>query len=108
MSKDSPLVAMCSGKACRRRDEYEVLRERLAGDVRVERFGCVGVCSGPVVAVLPTEGRPVVIERVRSPKAHRDVLRLVRGRSLTDRLRRRLVSGSKSAKAVRRASLARA
>lgn len=99
----SGTVAMCAGRACRKRPEHELLRERLTAETDVGRFGCVGVCSGPVVVVTPSGGTSVVIARTRSDKAHRDVLRLLRGRPLSDRLRRRRITGSKAAKAIRRA-----
>ena len=99
----SGTVAMCTGTACRKRSEHEPLRERLAAEGELGRFACVGVCSGPVVVVTPAGGTPVVVARVRSRKAHRDVVRLLRGRPLSDRLRRRRVTGSMAAKAIRRA-----
>lgn len=99
-----PTVAMCAGKACRGRAEHEPLRERLAAETDLGRFRCVGVCAGPVVVVTPPGDAPVVVARVRSPKAQRDVVRLLRGRPLSDRLRRRRVGGSKAAKAIRRAT----
>lgn len=96
-------VAMCSGSACRKRPEHAELRRQLSSEVELGRFGCVGVCAGPVVVVEPQGARPLVVARVRSAKARRDLLRLVRGRALSDRLRRRIVVGAKSSKAVRRA-----
>lgn len=98
----STTIAMCSGKACRKRSEHAELHDRLAAEADVVRFGCVGVCEGPVVVVAPSAGEAVVVARVRSPKAQRDLVRAVRGRGLSDRLARRVVNGSKSSKAVRR------
>lgn len=104
MTDDRPIrVAMCAGSACRKRPEYAELRRDLSSEVELVRFGCVGICTGPVVVVAPDGARPLVVARVRSAKARRDLLRLVRGRAVSDRLRRRLVVGSKSSKAVRRA-----
>ena len=102
----SPIVAMCVGSSCRKRPEHEELRSRLADTTHLRRISCVGVCSGPVVAVVPDNGAPIMIRKVRSPKARRDLARLVRGRKLSDRLRRRLVTGANAAKAVRRTARA--
>lgn len=99
----SAKVGMCSGKACRKRSEHAQLHDRLSAEADVVRFGCVGVCEGPVVVVAPPAGQPVVVARVRSPKAQRDLVRVVRGSELSHRLARRVVDGSKSSKAVRRA-----
>ncbi|MCB0998197.1 MAG: hypothetical protein R2713_04520 [Ilumatobacteraceae bacterium] len=102
-------VAVCTGSSCRRRDEHVQLLERLGeANLRPLGFGCADICTGPVLVVTPPDGSPVVLRRVRSPKARRDVVRLARGRALSERLRRREVRGSKAAKAIRKVRRARA
>jgi hypothetical protein len=97
-------AALCSGSACRKGDDYDELKKRLAAEGDLCRFSCVGICAGPVVVVTPPSGAPVVVERVRSRKAQRDVVRLMRGREASDRIRRRMTTGAKRDRAVRRAN----
>lgn len=101
MADGAPLVAMCRGTACRKHREYDATRERLGADHDVASFPCIGVCHGPIVAVVHADAS-VVVERVRSNKARRDLIELVAGGRLTERLAKREVSGKKAAKATRR------
>jgi hypothetical protein len=95
-------VAICTGKSCRRRVEHKALRAALPGRT-VAEVSCLGICKGPVVALAPTDDVPIVIARVRSPKAIRDVARVARGeRPLSKRLRERMVTGARRTKALRR------
>lgn len=101
-------IAVCVGSSCRKRREHPELLDGLAAaGVPAGLLRCVGVCDGPVVIVSPSAGEPIVLRRVRSRKARRDLVRLARGRSLSGRLERHLIGQRKAAKAVRKARPAR-
>lgn len=98
-----PRIGLCTGKDCRQADGFRTVERELrrAGDV-VE-LPCLDVCDGPVVVLEVDSDTPVVIERVRNRAM---VLELndhvTDGTGLSGRLRKRILSGSKRAKARRR------
>ncbi len=95
-------VAVCIGKDCRRRAEFDDLRSELMGVPHVETK-CLDVCKGPVVVVCPASGDEVVLAMIRSAKQQRDLRRtVVGGRALSARLERRVVTGTKRRTALRR------
>ena len=62
LAADESALVVCVGKKCAPQDESRALVEDLrayvagkpAGKVRIEVFGCLGVCEkGPIVATLP-------------------------------------------------------
>ena len=67
---------------------------------------CLDICDGPVVILDPLSDDAVVLSKLRSPKDVRDVRRVLGGggKSLTKRLEKRQVLGSKRRSALRRAS----
>lgn len=102
---ESVIAGMCTGKSCRKRDEHAALRAQLTEiDGDVAELSCLGVCKGPVVVLRPgRDDDAVVLQRVRSAKARRDVRRIIGGSDhLSNRLRKRLVFGTKRAKALKR------
>ena len=95
-------VALCVGKDCRRRVEFDDLHSLLTGVPHIETK-CLDVCKGPVVVVCPHSDDEIVLAMIRSRKERRDLRRtIVGGRALSDRLERRTVHGSKRRTALRR------
>ncbi len=95
-------VALCIGKDCRKRAEFDELHAMLTGLPHIETR-CLDVCNGPVVVVCPESTEEIVLARVRSRKQRRDLRRVIlRGDALTERLGRRAVTGSKRRAALRR------
>jgi hypothetical protein len=101
-------IGLCTGKDCRKADGFRTVERELrrCGDVR--ELSCLDVCDGPVV-VLDVRGEtPVVIERVRNRALALELVdHVTTGSELSGRLRKRVLSGSKRAKARRRLSRAR-
>ena len=96
-------VGLCTGKDCRKADGFRTVERELrsVGDVR--SLPCLDVCDGPVVVLDVRGDAPVVIERVRNRAVVRELVAHVNdGVPLTGRLRKRVLTGSKGAKARRR------
>ncbi len=74
---DQPLVAMCAGKDCRTRCEYEKLRAELDRHCELLELKCVDICSGPVVVVGPTSDTAVVLSKLRSKQHRKHLLRML-------------------------------
>ncbi|MFK8023385.1 MAG: hypothetical protein AB8G26_05405 [Ilumatobacter sp.] len=103
---DRPVVGLCAGKDCRKRCEFAKIRDELDVGAHVVELGCVGICSGPVVAAA-VGGRVEVFSKVRKKSQRKELQRLVeQDRGASKELRSRRVTGSKRDKAARR--LARA
>jgi hypothetical protein len=102
MAKGSD-VGLCTGKDCRKADGFRTIERELraVGDVRT--LPCLDVCDGPVVVLDVRSDAPVVIERVRNRAVALElVAHITDGDELTPRLRKRVLTGSKRAKARRR------
>ncbi len=98
-----PDVGLCTGKDCRKADGFRTTERELrrVGDVR--ELACLDVCDGPVVVVDLRSDAPVVIERVRTRGLVLDVIaHSTDGAELSGRVRKRVLSGAKRAKARRR------
>ncbi len=96
-------VGLCTGKDCRKADGFRTVERELrrVGDVRT--LPCLDVCDGPVVVLDVRSDAPVVIERVRNRAVVLELVAHVNdGDQLTARLRKRVLTGSKRAKARRR------
>lgn len=65
---DRPVVAMCTGKDCRKRCEFATVRSALDEQFDIVDVKCVGVCNGPVVVVDPHAAKPAVYSRIRSKR----------------------------------------
>ena len=103
-SAASPAIGVCVGKDCRKRDEHADLLDAI-DDCEVLPVRCLGICSGPVVAVAPRSDDPVVYSKVRTKKQRKQLRRLVHdARPAGTALAGREVSGSKRSKALRRLS----
>ena len=101
-----PVVAVCTGKDCRRSDAHDELVHSLGAAADVVKVGCLDICHGTVVVVRPRDDA-VVIERVRSRKAAADLVEhLTGGERLSGRLRKRVVTGSAARTARKRAARA--
>jgi len=95
-------VALCIGKDCRRRAEFDDLRAELMDLPHIETR-CVDVCRGPVVVIHPDAEDAIVLAMLRSGKQRRDLRRtIVNGGAPSERLARRTVTGSKRRTALRR------
>lgn len=107
MAVESPVVAICAGKDCRKRCEYARLRADLEPRCDIVEVACVGICSGPVVVANADSTDPLVLARLRSKKHRRDLLRLVDGGGrVSKELAKRTVGKNKrraTLKRVRRA-----
>ena len=101
-------IGLCTGKDCRKADGFRTVERELRRCGEVRELPCLDVCDGPVV-VLDVRGEaPVVIERVRNRALALELVdHVTTGSELSGRLRKRVLSGSKRAKARRRISLAR-
>ena len=74
-------VALCIGKDCRRRAEFDDLHSLLTGLPHIETK-CLDVCKGPVVVVSPHSDDEIVLAMIRSRKERRDLRRsIVSGRA---------------------------
>ena len=101
--RDRPSVVVCAGKDCRKRSEFGGLCERLEVVATVEPVGCLGLCGSPVIVLDPRSKSPVVLDKLRKPKQHRDLVAvLADGADPSDRLRSRRVAGKQRASAIRR------
>ncbi len=99
-----PTVGLCTGKDCRRSPEFPEMKSALSRCDVVETR-CLDICDGPVLILDPLSDDAVVLSKLRSPKDVRDVRRVLRGHvSLTARLEKRRVLGSKRRSALRRAA----
>ncbi len=86
-----PCVALCAGKDCRRAEGYRELRSELGADADVSVVRCLEVCVGPVVVVELS--KPIVLRKLRTRKQRRDLVAVLNGAALSDRLDRRRVRG---------------
>ncbi len=98
-----PEVGLCTGKDCRKADGFRTVERELRRSCEVRALPCLDVCDGPVVVLDVDSPAPLVIERVRNRVL---VLELIAhatdGAALSGRARKRVLSGSKRAKAQRR------
>jgi hypothetical protein len=102
-----PRIGLCTGKDCRKADGFRTVERELRGAGEVVELPCLDVCDGPVVALEVGSDAPVVIERVRNRAMALELIEHVtEGAELSGRLRKRVLSGSKRAKARRRISRA--
>jgi hypothetical protein len=96
-------IGLCTGKDCRKTDGYRTTERELRRCGGVRELSCLDVCDGPVVVLGVRSDAPVVIERVTNRALALDVVdHVTEGAELTARLRKRVLSGSKRAKARRR------
>ena len=98
-----PEVGLCTGKDCRKADGYRTVERELRRSCEIRALPCLDVCDGPVVVLDVRSETPVVVERVRNRALVLDLVEhVVDGESLSPRLRKRVLTGSKRAKARRR------
>ena len=96
-------VGLCTGKDCRKADGFRTLERELRAVADVRSLPCLDVCDGPVVVLDVRSDAPVVIERVRNRALALELVAHINdGDALTSRLRKRVLTGSKRAKARRR------
>ena len=100
-------VGLCTGKDCRKADGFRTVERELRRSCDVRSLPCLEVCDGPVVVLEVSSDAPVVIERIRNRAMVLEVIAHVTdGAELSGRVRKRVLSGSKRAKARRRISRA--
>lgn len=98
-----PEVGFCTGKDCRKADGYRTIERELRRSCRVRELPCLDVCDGPVVVLDVRGDAPVVVERVRNRALALELIEHVTdGVELSSRARKRVLTGSKRAKARRR------
>jgi hypothetical protein len=96
-------VGLCTGKDCRKADGFRTTERELRRCGEVRELACLDVCDGPVVVVGVRTDAPVVIERVNSRALALELVDHVTvGTQLSPRLRKRVLTGAKRAKARRR------
>jgi hypothetical protein len=101
-------IGLCTGKDCRRADGFRLVERQLRRSCDVRELPCLDVCNGPVVVLDVRSDTPVVIERVRNRAMAIELVdHVVDGSVLSGRLRKRMLTGSKRAKARRRVARAR-
>lgn len=101
-------IGLCTGKDCRKADGFRTTERELrrCGDVR--ELACLDVCDGPVVVLGVRSDTPVVIERVANRALALELVdHATTGTELSARLRKRVLTGSKRAKARRRITRAK-
>lgn len=104
----APEVGLCTGKDCRRADGFRTIERELGRSCDVTELPCLDVCDGPVVVLDVRSDTPVVVERVRNRAMAIELIdHVTAGAELSGRLRKRVLSGSKRAKARRRIVRAR-
>lgn len=98
-----PEIGLCTGKDCRRADGFRTVQRELARSCTVLELACLDVCDGVVVVLAPRSTDAVVVERVTNRALALEIVdHVVEGAQLSDRLRKRRVTGSHRAKARRR------
>ena len=98
-----PDVGLCTGKDCRKADGFRTVERELRRACEVRELSCLDVCDGPVVVLDVRSDAAVVIERVRSRALALELVAHATDRAeLSSRVRKRVLSGSKRAKARRR------
>jgi len=103
-----PDVGLCTGKDCRKADGFRTIERELRRACEVRELSCLDVCDGPVVVLDVHDDAPVVIERVRTRALALELVAHATDRAeLSSRVRKRVLSGSKRAKARRRIVRAR-
>lgn len=96
-------VGLCTGKDCRKANGFRTVERELDSVGEVRRLPCLDVCDGPVVVLEVRSETPVVIERVRNRALAQELVdHIDDGEELTGRLRKRVLTGAKRAKARRR------
>ena len=96
-----PCVLLCSGKDCRRVDDFGKLRKQLkATDVRLEEVPCLGVCDGPVAAVA-NESEVRIVIRLRGKAKRKKVVQVITERP--KKLKAVAAKGKKAKRAKKRA-----
>jgi hypothetical protein len=107
MSKASD-VGLCTGKDCRRADGFRTTERELRRGGELRELPCLDVCDGPVVVVGLRTDAPVVIERVNNRALALELVdHVTAGSQLSPRLRKRVLTGAKRAKARRRITRAK-
>ena len=101
-------IGLCTGKDCRKADGFRTTERELRRCGEVRDLACLDVCDGPVVVLGVRSETPVVIERVNNRAMALELVdHVTAGTELSGRLRKRVLSGSKRAKARRRITRAK-
>jgi hypothetical protein len=101
-------IGLCTGKDCRKANGFRTTERELRRCGEVRELACLDVCDGPVVVLGVRSDSPVVIERVGNRALALELVdHVTSGTALSARLRKRVLTGSKRAKARRRLSRAR-
>lgn len=96
-------IGLCTGKDCRKADGFRTTERELRRCGEVRELACLDVCDGPVVVLGLRSETPVVIERVSNRAMALELVdHVTQGTELSGRLRKRVLTGSKRAKARRR------
>ena len=101
-------IGLCTGKDCRKADGFRTTERELRRCGEVRELACLDVCDGPVVVLGVRSETPVVIERVSNRAMALELVdHVTAGTELSGRLRKRVLTGSKRAKARRRITRAK-
>ena len=99
-----PIVALCSGKDCRKRCEYAPLRRELREVATVLPVKCLDLCDSPVVVMSPRDKDAVVLDKIRTEAQRNDLIEALRGSKLSKALAKQLVTGRRRAKVLAKLS----
>lgn len=101
----TPCVLLCTGKDCRRRDDFEKLRKNLEeAGIRLEQVSCLGVCEGPVAVVIDPDAEIQIAVRLRGKSKRR---RVVAGATQSTKKLKAVTANGKKAKKARKRALRR-
>lgn len=76
---EQPVVALCVGKDCRKQSDFSKLQSALEARCDLVDLKCVGVCRGPVMAVVDESGTPTVYSKLRGKPQRTLVVSMLAG-----------------------------
>lgn len=94
------MVALCSGKDCRKRCEYAPLRRDLETVATVKPVKCLDICDSPVVVISPRDKDAVVFDKVRTESQRHDLVKAISGSKMSKALAKHLVTGKRRTKVL--------
>lgn len=99
----TPEIGLCTGKDCRHANGFRTVQRELGHACAVLDLPCLDLCDGVVVVIEPRSSKSVVLERISNRALALEVVDCaLDGAPLSDRLRKRRLSGTKRARARRR------
>ena len=95
-------VYVCKSSDCRKRKRvFQELKTELAEHVNVCEVKCQKICSGPVVGV-EVDGELEWFKKLRDPSVRRDLIELLKNRTLSARLKAHIVKARRGKLRIKR------